>query len=203
MLTTVPFSGFYNSLHDAQLDQALEQMFSDRATGCQVNSRLFNEAFSAVDWGFVHVSYAWAYVDAFAEEFKVSLSFESLRSPKEYNFTTDRIFAEISEDEVRRIFSEADKSLLTAITKEQFTSRSGFISFYSPDWRTWGDVLEWDHNQVGALLQALVGDEFDQWAEFSLMSSAYENGRMESWLSEGEKVQRLLRIHDRIQREAA
>lgn len=189
MLTTVPFSGFYNSLHDAQLNQALEQMFS--ATGCQVNSRLFNEAFNAVDWGFVHVSYARAYVDAFAEEFGVKLSFESLRSPKEYNFTTDLVFAEISEDEVRRLFDEADKSLLTAITKEQFTSRPGFISFYSPDWSTWGDVLEWDHNQVGALLLALVGEEFDQWAEFYLMSSAYD--RIEDWLSEGEKVQRLQR----------
>ena len=202
MLTTVPFSGFYNSLHDAQLGRALEQLFSDRATGCQVNSRLFNEAFSAVDWGFVHVSYAGEYVDAFAEEFNVSLSFESLRSPKEYNFTTDRIFAEISEDEVRRVFSEVDPDDLTAIAKERFTSCDGFISFYDPDWRTWGDVLEWDHNQVGTLLQALVGGEFDQWAEFYLMSSACENGRMEDWLSEGEKVQRLLRIHDRIQREA-
>lgn len=180
MLTTIPFSGFYQSLHDAQLDDALEQMFSDRRTGTQVNSRLINEAHSAVDWGFVHISYAWAYADAFADEFGVKLSFESLRSPKEYNFTTDRIFAEISEDEVRRLFDEADKQRLTEVAKDEFTSRSGFISFYDPNWRLWGDITCWDHNQVGTLLLSLVGDEFDEWAEVSLMSPAYENGRLET-----------------------
>jgi len=202
MLTTVPFSGFYNSFHDACLDDTLGSMFSDRETGCHPNKDLLDAAYDAVRWGHVHHQYAETYCKAFAHEFGISLSFDSLVSPREYNFETDRIFATIDEDEVRRLFGEVDPDDLTAIAKERFTSCDGFISFYDPDWHTWGDVLEWDCNQVGTLLQALVGDEFDQWAEFSLMSSAYENGRMETWLSEGEKVQRLLRIHDRIQREA-
>ena len=202
MLTTVPFSGFYNSFHDACLDDTLGSMFSDRETGCHPNKDLLDAAYDAVRWGHVHHQYAETYCKAFAHEFGISLSFDSLVSPREYNFETDRIFATIDEDEVRRLFGEVDPDDLTAIAKERFTSCDGFISFYDPNWRNWGDVLEWDCNQVGTLLQALVGDEFDQWAEFSLMSSAYENGRMETWLSEGEKVQRLLRIHDRIQREA-
>lgn len=29
METTIPFQGFYSSIHDSQLDYALESMFSD------------------------------------------------------------------------------------------------------------------------------------------------------------------------------
>jgi len=35
-----------------------------------------------------------------------------------------------------------------------FTSRSGFISYYSPNVSEWGRVEDWDHNQILCALQA-------------------------------------------------
>lgn len=201
MLTTVPFSGFYNSFHDACLDDRLGSMFSDRETGCHPNKDLLDAAYGAVRWAHVHHQYAEDYCRAFAHEFGINLSFDSLVSPREYNFETDRIFATIDEDEVRRLFGEVDPDDLTAIAKERFTSCDGFISFYDPDWRAWGDVLEWDCNQVGTLLLAWLQKEdpdFDQYAELNLM----ENAHIEHWLSQGKEMERLLRIHDYLQERA-
>lgn len=201
MLTTVPFSGFYSSFHDACLDATLGSMFSDRETGCYPNKDLLDAAYGAVMWGHVHHQYASHYCQEFAHEYKLSLSFESLQSPKYYNFETDRILATIDEDEVRRLFEEVDPDDLTAIAKERFTSCDGFISFYDPDWHTWGGVLEWDCNQVGTLLLAWLRKEdpdFDQYADLSLM----ENADIEHWLSQGKEMERLLRIHDYLQERA-
>lgn len=204
MLTTVPFSGFYYSLHDSELDSALEQMFSDRDSGTRVNRGLHERAYFSIDWQMVHAKYAAAYVDAFADEFGIALKFESLQSPREYNFTTDRIFAEVSEDEVRRLLLDVDLGDFTAAAKAEFTSRSGFHSFYDPDWRTWGDVLEWDHNQVGALLIAVAGPDFDQYAELNLMEFARDNGRFDEWLYDcGPKVHRLMGVRDYLEQRAS
>ena len=38
-----PVLRFYNSIHDGELDHTLEQMFSDRETGCQRNEKRFEK----------------------------------------------------------------------------------------------------------------------------------------------------------------
>ena len=197
MITTVPFSGFYNSLHDSNLDLALERMFSDRATGCHVNKELYHRAFGSIEWGMVHAKYADEYTQQFAHEYGLtSLKFESLRSPKYYNFETDRIFAEISEEEVRRLLLSMSGEALAKAAKYRFTSCSGFISFYNPDVSTWGPIEEWDHNQVGTVLVALAWD-LD---ELTLMESAECNGKFDDWLySSSQKVHRLLNVHEYLQ----
>lgn len=198
MLITLPFSGFYGSFHDAYIDGWLRSLFLDKETGCYENERLLGAAYSAVMWGDVHRQYAEAYCRSFAHEYKLNLSFESLQSPKYYNFETDRIFAEVSEDEVGRLFAEVDHEDLAVVAKKRFTSCAGFISFYDPDWRAWGDILDWDYNQLGTLLLAWLMKEdpdFDQYAEVSLM----EHAQGEDWLSQGKEMGRLLRIHDYLQ----
>lgn len=183
MLAVIPFSGFYNSLHDSTLDNTFNQMFSD--SNGDPNEKLVERGFDLVNWSMAHQNYAKAYAENFGQEFKIhSLRFESLSSPREYNFTTDRIFVEISTEEVQRIFDEVSSEALTATATEMFTSHSGFSSHYSPDWRSWGDPAEWDHNQVFCLLQARVGDEFDTWAEHALMEDDDCNGRLDSILED-------------------
>ena len=43
------------------------------------------------------------------KDFKIKGEFDSLKSPREYNFATDRIFIKISENEIARIFEACDK----------------------------------------------------------------------------------------------
>lgn len=206
MLTTIPFSGFYDSYHDAEIDHVQENMFTDRETGCYNNDGLSMRAWEACNWQKVHALYAIDYCGNFADEFGIKLVFESLTNPREYNFTTDRIFAEIDEVEVRRIYGLTPRSELDRVARENFTSRSGFISFYPSDVGEWSDLSEWDHNQVGTLIEAYVkhvNGDFNASAEFDLMERSRCNGFVESWIAEATPgVERFYRVHDYLQKRA-
>ena len=179
MRTTLPFQGFYESVHDEGLCWGLDNMFT--AENGDAIEDLQVRANDVVDWGRVYVLYAIAYAGAFATEYEIpSLKFAELDSPREYNFTTDRIFCEISEADVRRLFAEVDKAALSTAAKARHTSYSGFHSFYDPDWTTWGDVASWDHNQVCTLLVA-VAEDLD---EEALMESDRNNGRLDEWFTD-------------------
>ena len=209
MLTTVPFSGFYDSLHSSEVDQAIEQMFSDDSG--EPNEGLSEVLQRQCDYRQVFTRYAKSYVEAFAAEFKLtSLAFDELNSPSEYNFTTDRVFANISLDDARRIYSETSAAALAQLAHDKFTSRDGFASFYDADVSTWGALETWDHNQVGVLLQAYAkeqasgADGFDQWAEYNLMEGAYNNGYLDNWISDATPdIDRLYKIHDYLQKRDA
>lgn len=199
MLATIPFSGFYYSLHDSALDSALESVFSDDSGNTR--DAILYAAQDATDWRQVQHRYAAEYAAALAEEFNLPLQFESVKSPKEYNFSTDIIYCTISAENAALLFDTCDKIILAKIARETFTSRSGFISFYSPDFTEWGDVLAWDHNQLGVLIRAHVTEknpDFDQWAEIELMEDAQCNGYLENWIFESnpEKLNKLARIND-------
>lgn len=201
MLTVVPFSGFYYSLHDSEIDVTIERMFSDRDTGCTRNAGLESALFDSCDFTQVQREYAKAYVSEFASEFSISgLIFESMQSPKYYNFETDRIFAHISESEVKRLFSEVSPEDLAATSRDMFTSRSGFISHYSPEVSTWGDCENWDHNQIFCLLRAVAGPDFDHYREYDLMCDYSGNGYLDQWIENATpNISRLYRIHEYLQ----
>lgn len=145
----IPFSGFYESDHDAALDCALEQMLQDDRG--DVYQDLFMPAFDDIDWGKVHVSYAKEYVEHLSHVTDHKFEFVELVSPREYNFTTDRIFVKT---ELRPLLVATPIETIRKAAAELFTSRSGFHSFYSPDIDTWGPLEDWDYNQALALTGA-------------------------------------------------
>lgn len=207
---TLPFSGFYQSLHDGALDNAVEQMFSDSATGTQRNEGLEQRLFNLCNFSQVHNSYAKAYAEAFAQAFGLeTLKFEKLVSPREYNFDTDRIFAFIDGAELERLYQKVNRQSLAQLVTEKFTSCSGFHSFYSNDLADWGPVSDWDHNQAGTLLEALASQEsmhgdFNQETEFGLCEAFSANGWLESWLYEAAPgIKRLDKVYDYLQTRAA
>jgi hypothetical protein len=203
-ISTIPFGGFYNSIHDSEIDNTLERMFSDRDTGNERNEGLEQAFYRKCDFSVVHLDYAKAYAEAFADKFEIKAEFESMSSPKEYNFTTDRIFITIADSEVVRLHSLVKADELDKVAKERFTSYDGFSSSYSNDVGDWGPVAEWDHNQIGALIQAYVNQEsdseFDQYSELSLMESFTSNGGLDSSLDTANpEAARLYKIHDYLE----
>ena len=91
----------------------------------------------------------------------IGMTFESMDSPREYNFSTDRVYGLIPLKVIRELFrrSKAEgHATLAAVVAERFTSRSGFMSFYPSDLGGWlaesGRLQDWDHNQLGTLLIA-------------------------------------------------
>lgn len=185
----IPFSGLYESFHSEDLENELSSAFSN--DNGDVNQELLDEAYRLIDWRAAHLAYAQLYVSQFMELADLpSLIFEELDSPREYNFTTDRIFCRISDADIQKMFDKTDTSVLNNLAREMFTSRTGFSSFYSPLVETWGALETWDANQLGCLLQAYMDTEqpssesgaFDSWAEMWMMSDCGGNGSYDAVL---------------------
>lgn len=145
----IPFSGFYESEHDAALDYALQSLLQDDSGDFYPD--LFMPAFDDVQWHTVHKAYAKAYVEHLTHVTGHPFEFSELVSPREYNFTTDRIFVKT---ELAPLYATTPIEAVKAQAAELFTSRSGFHSFYSPDIDTWGPLEGWDYNQALALTSA-------------------------------------------------
>jgi hypothetical protein len=165
----IPFSGFYGSIHNSYMDDVLEMREAEVS-----------------DWRNVFEEYAKEYVKKLAEWMDVSLEYEELISPKEYNFMNDRIFAEISRSDFAKILCAVRGTTLNNKVRQMFTSRSGFISHYPNRISEWGRISTWDHNQIGAVLAAYVDKyrESDD-IEANIAESIYEDGTLESIMLEG------------------
>jgi len=191
----IPFSGFYGTCHEAAIDCAVEQMLSDDSG--TVYEGLMNRT-GDVNYGPAFQCYAQAYAEAFLAQFELMGAFEALESPREYNFTTDRIFCLVEEADLARMLDETPPLTLQRHAAESFTSRSGFCSFYSPDTAEWGPLDEWDHNQLGCLLAAYVehyqGEPFGQETEFDLLESWRCNGGEDDALCACEGMARLAKV---------
>lgn len=196
--STIPFAGFYSSLHDMAFDDALEQIFSDRDTGCEVNHDLVHRAINVIDWKAAHLAYAQEFCDSFADMLGIKLKFDEMVSPREYNFTTDRIFVTMDEQTLLGLRARVDEDVLQETIRENHTSRDGFYSFYANSLEAWpADVLQWDHNQVGTLMQAVVKSEFpdyDQYQEYYLMEDSRSNGFLDGLIYPG--IERLVKVHE-------
>lgn len=119
------------------------------------------------DYRAIHLAIARTYVDAFnnvvGDEIGIDLGlkFESMTSPREYNFETDRIFAYVPVDTIEALFaaSVADNhAALRKVLEERHTSYSGFHSYYSNDVESWlaKPLADWDHNELCSLLCAAM-----------------------------------------------
>lgn len=150
----LPFAGFYESLHDDAIDRALEGGFNyDHEKDEEIEAPDFWGA--DIDFSAIRKEYCEHYVAAFAEEFGLTLTFDEMTSPREYNFSSDRIFCTIPREEIDKIRTEVEADPLWAEeVKERFTSRSGFWSFYEPDLKDekWARAV-WDECQYEVLIQ--------------------------------------------------
>lgn len=176
-LTCIPFEGFYNSSYSEWIDSEESQWAEYEATerqaeqGVPPDLRLSAGELCELRWNKcadykgIHNAIAKSYVDGFnrvfSEEigFPLGLGFESMTSPRFYNFETDRIFCYIGNDVVQKLFdlSAADNhEHLAEQLKDNCTSYDGFRSFYSNDLAVWLDkpLEDWDHNELKLLLQA-------------------------------------------------
>lgn len=163
MSISIPFSGFYESVHSGLIDHEIEQLFADRDTG---EEGVIPEAFYLTDYctKATFEAYAKDYLENFRTwlyleiNLDISLEFEKLYRPRFYNYQTDRIFAFISLEDARKLEVLANPLTLKAVIERRHTSRSGFISFYSNDLATWKskNLAEYDCNELETVLIAAI-----------------------------------------------
>ena len=110
------FGGFYHSEHSENIDS-------------QVEMNEYN--WEDVNYKSTYKNYCIAYLSRLSEELEIDLPFISLDSPREYNFTTDKIFTSISNKDFKTLLNVYDTKELFNYIEEHSRSRSGFSSFCS------------------------------------------------------------------------
>lgn len=186
---TIPFSGFYDSIHDSSIDDVITMSFDYEGTGMG-EENIPDDFYDKMQYGAILTEYARAYSEWFNDQVNdhlgtdLNIQFKSLVSPREYNFGTDRIFCSISDQDILTMYDMVDRNVLEKIIKKRFTSRSGFSSFYQnslndtgQDYKTsWcKPVLEWDHNQLATLLIACIDDkDFEGYDDLCFYSEHHE-----------------------------
>ncbi len=168
--TMIPFSGFYESWHNENLKNAFDSIFQDDSGMIPDRiSRAYNACDSKIKWRQAQNEYSREYVEALNHFLGESLlAFDSLESPREYNFTTDRIFCEISRENLIKAYKATPAVMLQTVISDQFTSRDGFTSFYPDNLDSWdlesrlvaGKGKPLDHNEAGAVIEAYLATRY-------------------------------------------
>jgi hypothetical protein len=184
-ISTIPFQGFYNSLYSHAIDSEVESSidwFSEeyQLTEAQRDT-LANGYLEKNISEFYHnvaKDYAEAFIYEIERETELSLdaNFESMESPKEYNFQTDRLFIELPETSAVAFINYVlanHKEELEELIAQRFTSRDGFWSNYDNTLEAWGDPNEWDYNQLGTCFEIFEYLEDEIYDSYNLYESIY------------------------------
>jgi len=133
--TTINFGGFYNSIHDDNIERACESFYSDDNGNCNWDIILDKVDFKKLRGVYIDL-YCDLFSDWLKENYNLAIKFEniSLLSPREYNFETDKILCDIDimENESVIKIMKAKPAFLDWV-KDRTQSKSGYISFYSYD----------------------------------------------------------------------
>jgi hypothetical protein len=231
----IPFAGFYGSKWADMIDRAIEQTaehdheqqtseYADeeyrvRDPRLVLDASAYHDAiFDACGYRDANLGIAKDYADCFntymsdALGFPLNLTYSIMTSPRFYNFETDRIFCNISDETARALFKFSkdrdDHASFKELIKERHTSRSGFISSYPTDLSHWfaDDAPDfYDHNELCTLLLACmkaagVDEDEAEWAIFEGMADhdyEYADAAVD-WKKYREKIQE---ARDELQRE--
>lgn len=165
--TGIPFAGFYETWHGDTIDRIAWNRFEDE--NGELWSSLWDLGWIGIQWHKGHDAYAGDYARGFLATYGIRAgSYVEMTSPREYNFTTDRIFVKVPAVEFMRVLRDLPADDLDVTAAGLFTSYDGFSSFYSPNVETWGNPLEdWDYNQRYAVMKCLADnfspDDHDEW----------------------------------------
>ena len=147
--TSIHFGGFYNSIHDSNIDYMVE----------------------AYEYNFDHVDYKktfQSYIDEYCyklksyilDEYLVDIDFKNIKlwSPQYYNYDTDVIDCKIDTNEAQSLneILKKDNDFLSFL-KDRTTSCSGFVSFY-----TYDDALSNKDNKLIMYVLEYVCNKFNE-----------------------------------------
>jgi hypothetical protein len=147
--TSIRFGGFYNSIHDSNID-------------CMVEAYEYN--FDDVDYKKTFQSYIDEYCyklkSYILDEYLVDIDFKNIKlwSPQYYNYDTDVIDCKIDTNKVNvlnNILTKNDEFL--SFLKERTTSYSGYVSFY-----TYDDALKNKDNKLIMYVLEFISNKFNE-----------------------------------------
>ena len=117
-------------------------------------------------------------IDGELSDFVKNIKIQSIVHPREYNFTTDSVNIELDID-IKAIQRFIYKNLddFESYLKEKYTSRDGFMSFYSNQVETWRDetdnFTELDEHRLGSILEFILEMICDDVNSFQFLCMEY------------------------------
>lgn len=148
------FSGFYDSHWDDVDFYGEDEVFSLPKD---------KEFWEFVDWEKYHNHIAkemCSEVQSLLSEFISEIEFEHVVSPKYYNFENNSINCEITFDELKiQEYLNQNKESFDKYILNKYSSRDGFISWYSNDSDEWMDVWQFNEHMVGSVLEFIATNE--------------------------------------------
>lgn len=170
------FPGFYNSplidddilsyeIQDEESMNSWRENYGDDITGDDLD----------FDYHSMEKEICERYVDAvktvvdetFPDLLK-NISMESMSSPREYNFSTDKLFANMEFDENWRAtflnFMNDNHETLNIRIKDDWSDHSGFWSFLSNDYRDWVSEInknEPDERYIAVMLEYMLSETIE------------------------------------------
>lgn len=157
ILIEVPFGGFYNSIYSSEID-IFEDMKREALEdeGKEYNQEIdYRKTYEAIAKKYIH-----CLSELLPEQFNNALTFESLQSPREYNFSNDRIFSHATNEFCKWLCKYLLKNsvYLSKRIYEYFKPRDGFFPHYSFSLNDWNikAYTKLDYNQLGFLLETYL-----------------------------------------------
>lgn len=170
------FTGFYESIFDptdnyleSETNLSLDEYkdYYETLFRAGVSQEFFNEnlcmylnCVKGLEGAAEYICNSLACLDS--ADIIIDTVWESLQSPKYYNFSTDSINCEIeyNADLLAKYLKENEKELIEYL-KGKYTSRDGFSSSYTSDLGYWIDPENHGAHEVGSLLQFVLENEND------------------------------------------
>ena len=117
----IDFGGFYHSIHSDEIDSRIEnEVYMEELNEDNVN---YKETCN---------SYCNEFIDSLNDMLELNLKFIQIDSPKFYNFTTDKIEAEINENDFNKLKDTyLNSNEFIDYVNENSKSYDGFMSFYN------------------------------------------------------------------------
>ena len=178
------FNGFYNTLFEDILDNATEFAIDNHneTNGTELNYDNFNFDFNTIKNEIC--KYAVSKIEDKLNEIGINctIKYETLISPREYNFSNDSINIEINFKKFSQVIDilEQNYDSFSKYIKDNYTSCSGFISNHSSYASDWMEDLREDAeneaHKVGAVLDFILQEIEDYKPEnlyFDLCENAY------------------------------
>ena len=136
-LVKISFSGFYNSIHDSIIDSALEYEAECYADSEKANDIIL-DVLNINHYDKIREELSKVFVEGVNELFwyeydiNLDLEFDSLKSPRFYNYSTDEIYCYIDNDKINELVALLDnENDFIEVLKDKYKSRDGFIVFDS------------------------------------------------------------------------
>ena len=147
------FPGFYNTLFQADEERVIEEPYKFDDFDYKTYEKEVGEKATEV-------------VEEWLEDFNIKVKFQSVSSPREYNFANDSIHVEyiLAKDSMKKIldYLKEHREEFEQDLKDRYTSRSGFMSFHSTEADEWITDLKSGKDlshKLGSVLEFILKNE--------------------------------------------